>query len=83
MLYAHTDRRGVITISDALNQAGLICIGHGEGWPFREAVSALARLAYDGETMLVPGIPEAENESQALEAAYRFRALLKTRGFNQ
>lgn len=44
-----------------------------------EAVSVCARHAYDEETLLVPGIPEAENDKQAIEALLRFRSLLEER----
>lgn len=34
----------------------------------REIVEVNARHAYDGETLLVPGIPEADTEDDALKA---------------
>lgn len=39
----------------------------------RSIVEVVARHAYDGKTLLVPGIPEAETEQQAFAAAHRFR----------
>lgn len=41
--------------------------------PLRLAVEVMARHAYDGKTLLVPGIPEAANEDAALLALSRFR----------
>lgn len=35
-------------------------------------IKALSRLAYDNKTLLVPGIPEAENQHDAYEAFTRF-----------
>lgn len=42
-----------------------------QGW--RQSLEAKFRLAYDNETLLVPGIPEAENQEEALEALQKFR----------
>ena len=39
----------------------------------REVICAIARHAYDGKTLLVPGIPEAETDAKAAEALDRFR----------
>lgn len=40
----------------------------------RKAVSGLARRAYDGKTLLVPGLPEAESWDRRSEALIRFTA---------
>lgn len=40
----------------------------------RKAVSALARHAYDGKTLLVPGLPEAADWQQRVAAITRFKA---------
>lgn len=39
----------------------------------REIVEGICRHAYDGETLLVPGIPEADSDDQALDALFEFR----------
>lgn len=39
----------------------------------RSAISALARHAYDGETLLVPGLPEASGEAEAFAALEHFQ----------
>ena len=39
---------------------------------YRETVETWARRAYDGKTLLVPGVPEAKNEDDALAAVYTF-----------
>jgi hypothetical protein len=43
----------------------------------RENVEVLSRLAYDGETLLVPGIPEAADEHAAYDALIRFNSRVK------
>lgn len=39
----------------------------------REKLETRARLAYDGETLLVPGIPEAKDGDAALKALAAWR----------
>lgn len=51
---------------------GAIQIARGKARKVREAVSALARHAYDGKTLLVPGIPEAASDDQAADALEQF-----------
>lgn len=41
--------------------------------PWKESMRAKMRLGYDG-SMLVPGIPEAKDQREALDALQRFRA---------
>lgn len=41
-----------------------------QGW--KDSLTAKMRLSYDGKTMLVPGIPEAENQAAGLEALHKF-----------
>ncbi len=52
--------------------AGAIQIAMGSPTRLRKAVSAVARLAYDGKTLLVPGVPEAPNQRVAGDALARF-----------
>ncbi|PZU89095.1 MAG: hypothetical protein DI527_16305 [Chelatococcus sp.] len=40
-------------------------------------LSAHARHAYDGTTLLVPGLPEAEDDNAALAAAVAFQTRLE------
>lgn len=42
----------------------------------REIVEVNARHAYDGKTLLVPGLPEADTEDAALAAWRYFRDLI-------
>lgn len=50
---------------------------------YREEIETWARLAYDNKTLLVPGVPEAKSEDDALAAVYAFcsriRQMLKER----
>lgn len=41
---------------------------------FREVVSALARHSRDGAHLLVPGVPEASSQSEAVDALIVFRS---------
>jgi len=45
----------------------------------RETMSVAARHAYDGVTLLVPGVPEAPNQMAAVDALIRFRKWLHDR----
>ena len=43
----------------------------------RALIEARARRAYDGKTLLVPGVPEAETGEGALDALLAFAASLR------
>lgn len=47
---------------------GALLMAEGPAKTLRELISATARHAYDGETLLVPGIPEAKDQSEAGDA---------------
>lgn len=47
---------------------GALPIARGPARKVRDFVEAVARHAYEGETLLVPGIPEAPDQSAALTA---------------
>lgn len=70
MLAAFCFRNGCIEFGEAIPK-GALCIGIG-GRTFRRTVEANARLAYDNKTLLVPGVPEADNDDEALDAVARF-----------
>ena len=52
---------------------GALPIAKGEDGPLHDFISGIARHAYDNQTLLVPGIPEAEDEDAALKALIKFR----------
>ncbi len=47
---------------------GALLLGSGPARTLREKVSGLARHAYDNITLLVPGVPEAPDDTAALKA---------------
>jgi len=75
-MYAHCFRSGEIELSRKSNIEGAICIANAPAKELRRKVSARARHAYDGETLLVPGIPEAQTDDEAFDAMQRFKEFL-------
>lgn len=73
MLYCW--RSGEIEIGTHLPK-GAIQLASGELRELERAVSATARLAYDGNTWLVPGVPEAESDDAALDATVAYHSHL-------
>ena len=73
-LYALADRHGVITFSTKRID-GLLEVGRcrAPGRRLRREVEVTARHAYDGTTLLVPGIPEAVDADAALDALIAYR----------
>lgn len=47
---------------------GAIEIARGPELALRKHIAATARLAYDNETLLVPGVPEAADQDAKLDA---------------
>ena len=58
---------------------GALPLGSGPSGGLRRKVEALARLTYDNVTLLVPGVPEAKNQDEALDAVIFFSHILKKR----
>lgn len=58
---------------------GALPIAKGPGRKLRAAVSAVARHSYDAGQLLVPGIPEAVNDTMALTAAKNFQGIIRKR----
>lgn len=63
---------GEIGFTTGCVPAGALIIARGEETVVREVVTGLARRAYDNETLLVPGVPEAVDETAGYEAFKRF-----------
>lgn len=78
MAIAYCYRSGEILIGDHLPY-GSLELGRGRGRKFRQIVEVLARHASDGKTLLVPGIPEADSDAHALQAAEAFIEQLQKR----
>jgi hypothetical protein len=51
---------------------GAIQIARAPARKLRPAVQVMARHAYDGKTLLVPGIPEEPNDDKAAHALEQF-----------
>lgn len=58
---------------------GAIEMARGTSRRVRREIARTARLAYDGKTLLVPGIPEAESSNAAVDALGRHLVWLKQR----
>lgn len=78
MTYAHVLRSGELKFSHLPTFEGLVISeGHGREW--RKHVEVLCRLAYDGHTYLVPGVPEAESDDEAMNAVIKFKHVVAYR----
>lgn len=78
MATAYCYRSGEILIGSSCPKEGLK-LARARKSLLERTVSAVARHAYDGVTLLVPGIPEADTDAEALEAAIRFRREIERR----
>lgn len=58
---------------------GTIVLATGKRERLETVLSAVARHSYDGETLLVPGLPEAADDDQAQIAAANFVRMLNER----
>ena len=73
---AYCWRSGLIEFGRRIPE-GALPVDHGVEACVRARVEARARHAHDGRTLLVPGIPEAKDDDEALAAATRFRNTLE------
>ncbi len=71
MPVVYCSRDGVIGIGRRAPR-GTLPLVSAPGRRLRRIVEVMARHAYDGATLLVPGIPEATSDLAALEAARSF-----------
>jgi len=71
-------RSGEVLVSRRVPK-GAIRIVTGHGKRLRRILVACARHAYDGRTLLVPGMPEADNDLAAIAAVKAFEAMLLKR----
>ena len=67
MMYAFCWATGVISFGEIVPE-GAIFIAFGPLKKVRALIWGTARLAYDGHTFLVPGIPEADDQIEARNA---------------
>ncbi len=69
---AYADRGGVIKFTQGPLPRGCLPIARG-GDALMDSIKGAARWAYDNETPLVPGVPEAPDDMAALRAFNAFR----------
>lgn len=83
MIYANVGPDGVIVFEPHADPTlGRLPVGSAsnkDAKRFQEIVSVNARHAYDGVTLLVPRMPEASDQNQALDALLYFRRLIEMR----
>lgn len=71
-------RPGEVEVRQRLVE-GSLTLARGPRARLEQALLALARHAYDGRTLLVPGLPEASDDDAALEAVLVFERRLRDR----
>lgn len=83
VIFANVGRDGVIVFEPHADPSlGRLPVGSAssaDARRFKEIVSVNARHAYDGVTLLVPGIPEANNDDEAMDRLLYFRRLVEMR----
>lgn len=83
MIYANVGPDGVIVFEPHADPAlARLPVGHAtnrDAKKFKSIISTYARHAYDGVTLMVPRMPEAETQDEALDALQWFRALVEMR----
>lgn len=83
MIYANVGPNGVIVFEPHADRyLERLPVGHAtnrEAKKFKDIVSVNARHAYDGVTLLVPGMPEAADQNEALNKLLWFRRLIEMR----
>ena len=72
MYYAYAYRSGVVRVGRRVPARAIIVASSPSRYRLRGAVDMCARIAYDGRTRLVPGVPEAADDAQACNAAALF-----------
>lgn len=75
--YVYAWRNGEIGFGCVQPPKGVLVLGRGILEELTDAVSAMAGHAKDGRRFLVPGVPEARDKDEALEALIKFHARLQ------
>ncbi len=68
-MYANVWATGRLTVS---RWPGGMCIAQGSEKALRKHFGSVCRHAYTRGVLLVPGVPEAKNQTEGLKALYRF-----------
>lgn len=77
-IYAYCYASGLIEFGERVPD-GALPVFEGEEGYVRKLIEVTARHAYDGVSLLVPGVPEAPEQMAAVDALIRFRAWLHER----
>jgi len=70
-MFAYCWASGQIEIGKTIPE-GALPIARGREKKLKDVISGTARLAYNNKTWLVPGIPEAKDQLEALRALQRW-----------
>jgi hypothetical protein len=73
------DSAGVIRIGERCPKGALPIGRRRHFFTVHGAVSAVARLAFDNETLLAPGVPDAKTNDEDLNAVVTFTKAVDTR----
>ena len=76
---AFADSAGVIRIGKRCPKGALAIDRHRHYFTLHGAISAVAKLAYDNETLLMPGVREAKTDDEDLNAVVTFTKAVDTR----
>ena len=74
-------RSGEAQIVDRVPK-GALNLAYGQRGELEDILGVVARHGHDGITMLVPGVPEASTDAEALEAVSSFRGMIFERMSN-
>ena len=77
-MIAQCYQNGIILFKDHLLD-GTIAIMEGEEDEIKAIISSKATCAYDGKTLLVPGIFEAKNSKERVDALIEFACCCKSK----
>lgn len=83
MTIAFVYRSGEIGFNERLPDGAIPITNSKYSNKLKKAVEANARHSYDGKTLLVPGVPEAKSESDALLSVDYFRDIIEMRMANK
>ena len=70
-MLAYCYASGQIGFGEAI-PSGALPIARGEAATLVDFIKGVSRRGHNGQTLLVPGVPEASNEAQALERMEEF-----------
>lgn len=70
---------GLIEFGESVPEGAIPMIS-GDDQKVRELMDAVARIDHDNVTLLVPGVPEADDEDAKYAALQRFLDWLRSRG---